>query len=730
MKYILKTNKLLINSPESPHSAFIYTGSPNEGQKDKGKLVVLLDFPKDTKNPKELGNLLIQKIHKLYYKSTLLEQEAILENILEEVNENLPIIAEIDNNWAKKFNAVIAIIYRQEVYFSPLGNVSAWTTNNNKLINIFDYLESNIDKPTVDKIFTNILSGNIEPNQLLFFTTNSMFNHLTKDKIKKIIINNEPASIILKFKELLNKIKTKNFCLVSIKLSQYTPQQKNEKIKKATSLKKEKQEGGININISPQESIDHLLQSQQATEEILSKGKSSVINTEKKPDLDDIDITDIQKNKNKQNFNKYLVQSFKTYFSILGKIFKAVYNFFRDIILTIKKRIARISIPKIKIPNKISPPAPLPNKAMKKINGGKNIIIIAIILLIAFASSILIMNNKKKLELEKEKYEQILQNIDEKQEEYDLLLIYNDSGQAKNKLEEISQLINQLPQRTEEQKSKYNEILDKFTETLNQTRKLNTIKNPEIIAELDFSPEKIIKDGNNLIAIGKDSHNLVSLDLKTKEIKSISSTEINYDNILNFSKDGNFIYGLKENDRVIKIDLINQTAQEITITYHPNHKQADDLMVYGGRIYILDSQNNQIYKHNQGTISFGKGEEWIQDGTDIQNAQALTIDGNIYIATNKGEIKKFYTGNSVKFDIEEIDPQIKNIDQIFTDTTINEIYFLDNNSKRVIIINKDGVLINQFYLPTLATMTDFIVDGAAQKVYIQSDNKIVSLNLN
>ncbi len=733
MKYILKTNKLLINSQESAHGAFIYTGSPNEGQKDKGKLVVLLDFPKNTENPKELGNLLIQKIHKLYYKSALVEQEAILENILEEVNENLPMIANIDNNWAKKFNAVIAIVYRQEVYFSPLGNVSAWTTNNNKLINIFDYLESNIDKPTVDKIFTNILSGNIEPNQLLFFTTNTIFNYLAKDKIEKTIVNNEPAGIILKFKELLNKVKTKNFCLVSIKLSQYTSKQKDEKIKKTTPLKKEKQEGGININISPKQSIDHLLQSQQATEEILSKGKSSAITIEKKPDLDDIDITGIQKTKkkqNNQNFNKYLIESLKTYIAILGTIFKAIYSFVRNIIVTIKEKITRTSIPKIKTLNKTTPPSPLPKKAMKKITGGKNIVIIAIILLIAFAASIFIMNNKKKLELEKEEYETILKNIDEKQEEYDLLLIYNDSGQAKDKLDEISNLINELPQRTKEQKERYNEILNKFTETLNKTRKLNTIKEPEVIAELDFTPIEIVKYGNNLIALGSESSQFSSLDLKTKEIKNISPANTNYQNIKAFDKDGNFIYGLKDNDQVVKINLDEQSAEEVTITYHPNYKKVDDLMIYNSRIYILDSENDQIYKHNQGDESFGKGEAWIKDSSEINTGTSITIDGNIYVATNTGEIKKFYTGNLEKFEVEKIDPEVKNINEIFTDTTINEIYLMDSNSKRIIVINKDGALINQFYLPTLSTMNNFIIDGAAQKVYIQSDNKIISLNLN
>ncbi len=221
MKYILKTSKLLINSKEGLNNIFIYTGSPHENQKNKGKLIIMIELPKETKNPQDLSNLIIQKIHKLYYNSPLNEQEAILENILEEVNENIPLITKVNNSWLKKINAVIAIIYRQEVFFSPLGNVSAWVTSENKLINIFDYLKSDIDEPKIDKIFTNILSGNIEPNQLLMFTTNSIFNHLSKDQVSKIIINNEPAGLNLRLKEKLYKIKNENFCLTSIKLSPY-----------------------------------------------------------------------------------------------------------------------------------------------------------------------------------------------------------------------------------------------------------------------------------------------------------------------------------------------------------------------------------------------------------------------------------------------------------------------------------------------------------------------------
>lgn len=739
MKYILKTSKLLINSKQGLNNIFIYTGSPNENQKNKGKLIIMIELPKKTQNPQNLSNLIIQKIHKLYYNSPLNEQEAVLENILEEVNENIPLITEVDTSWLKKINAVIAIIYRQEVFFSPLGDVSAWVTSENKLVNIFDYLKSDIDEPKIDKIFTNILSGNIEPHQLLMFTTNSIFNHLSKDQVSKIIVNNEPAGLSLKLKEKLYKIKNENFCLTSIKLSPYIKREKA--INKSDSAEPlNKTQGKININVSSQQSIDELLKSQQITEDILKKGKSKIQKEEElkipsKEEMKKETKPEIKKiPRLKKSFHKLSKAPkihFKKYFQIIHQKFLSLYSAvifaIKELRKPLKPKLQKISPKNKKLKSQISLPSfksPISNISKNKI-----IIILAAILLLGFTIGTIIIQNNKKLAEEKMAYKQTLQDIEEKQEEYDLLLIYKDKGQAKEKLQEISELINKLPQKTTEQKEKYNKILDQFTEIFNEVRKLNTIKNPDVFSELNFKANKIVKYGNNLIIAGSNSDQLVNLDLKTREIKNLNIKDISYENISVFEKNENFLYGLQNNDKVIKIDLDKNEGKQIEITHHPNYIQANDMTMYNGRIYASDNQSNQIYKYNQGTENFGKGEAWINDETNINHATSITIDGNIYLGTNTGELIKLYTGVKSDFQIEEIDPKVENINKVFTDITIQEIYFIDNNSKRLIIINKKGELVNQYYFPTLSSMDNFVVDGAAKKIYIQSENKIIVLDI-
>ncbi len=197
----------------------------------------------------------------------------------------------------------------------------------------------------------------------------------------------------------------------------------------------------------------------------------------------------------------------------------------------------------------------------------------------------------------------------------------------------------------------------------------------------------------------------------------------------NFVKNNNYLYTINSG-RIITFNLEDKEISEIEIELHPENNNIRDFAFYNNNLYILDDFSNQIYKYNAIENYFSSGNTWINNENNIQKASSLTIDGNIYISQENGNLKRFYSGSLQEFKIEDIDPKIENINKIYTDRSINEIYIMDNISKTIIIINKEGSLIAQYYFPTIESMDDFLVDGAAQKIYILSENKIVSLNLN
>ncbi|MDD4289859.1 MAG: hypothetical protein PHH83_01110 [Patescibacteria group bacterium] len=753
MKYILKTSKLSLNPNNNQNKSIIYTGSPNKDQKDKGKLIVMLDFPDKTENTKELGNLLVQKIHKLYYESSLIDQESILEEIIKGSNENLPLLTEIDKDWLKKFNALIAIIYRQNVYFSPVGNISAWVNSQKgKIINIFDYVNSDIEKATVDNIFTNILSGNLDPGQSLIFTTNTIFDYISENKIDTIMKENDPQGIAIKLKELLFQIKDKSFCLASIKLSPY---EESDKHQESTREK-------ILVSESAKESIDNLLNIQQKTKDILTKGKTKTEESEtqektakelrskklNQKSFDDLleesvqeyeeaiisqDIKEklqeeisINPNENLYSRKKQKPQNKIDILKILNNILKIIVSPFIKILNAISKiKLLRKNKDKnMLISRKQEGPISVFKSPKKK---NKLILILAIIILVVFIISLILTNKKRESVLENEKYNKILSEINDKKMEYDLANIYKDENQAKEKLKEISDLVNSLPQKTKKQQEQYSNILNSVIEILNKVRKMETITNPEILAELNFNANKIIKQGDQLIVLGSNSSEISKIDTNSKSQTNIGR-DSSYTNINTFAKNGDYIIGLDIKD-LIKINSTNSEITKESITYHPNYKSSNDAEFYAENLYILDSQSNQIYKHLGNNGKLGKGDTWIKDASSVSNSNCITIDTNIYIGNNDGSILKMYSGKKLPFELKDVDPKISKIDKIYTDKTIKEIYLLESQSRRIIIIDKDGNLLKQYYLPTLKEIDNFSIDGATKKLYILSDSKIITINI-
>lgn len=754
MKYILKTSKLSLNPHNNQNKSIIYTGSPNKNQKDKGKLLVMLDFPDKTENVKELGNLLVQKIHKLYYESNLIDQESILEEIIKETNENLPLLTEIDRDWLKKFNALIAIIYRQDVYFSPVGNISAWVNSQKgKIINIFDYINSDIEKATIDNIFTNILSGNLDPEQSLIFTTNTIFDYIAEEKIDSIMKENDPQGVAIKLKELLFQVKDKSFCLATIKLSPY---EINETHPESTREK-------VVVSESAKESIDNFLNIQQKTKDILTKGKTKLEENESQEKLSKETVL---KKSNQKSFDDLLEETAQQYekpiisedikekleqettptttenlysrkkqksnnriniFKILNNILKILISPFIKIVEIIAKiKLPRRNKNKDKLISKRQEGPISVFRSPKKKN--KIILILAVIILVGFIVSLIVTNKKRESSIENEKYNKILSEIKDKKMEYDLANIYKDENQAKEKLKEISDLINALPQKTKKQQEQYSTVLNSVTEILNKVRKMETITNPEIMMELNFNTYKIIKQGNQLIALGANSSQISKIDINSKSQTNIGKDGL-YTNINTFTKNGDYVIGLDIKD-LVKISPINSEITKEPITYHPNYKSSNDAEFYADNLYILDSQSNQIYKHVGNNGKLDKGDTWIKDASSVSNSNCITIDTNIYIGNNDGSILKLYSGKKLPFELKDIDPKISKIDKIYTDKTIKEIYLLESQNRRIIIIDKDGNLLKQYYLPTLKQINGFAVDGASKKLYLNSENKIIIININ
>jgi hypothetical protein len=144
-----------------------------------------------------------------------------------------------------------------------------------------------------------------------------------------------------------------------------------------------------------------------------------------------------------------------------------------------------------------------------------------------------------------------------------------------------------------------------------------------------------------------------------------------------------------------------------------------EMIVANNAIYTLDSANNQIVK-----IAYAnKYQKQVSALGDFSNARDFGVDKDIYVLY-PDKLVKFVAGQPQAFPLPNMTETLTNGDKILV---ASNLYILEGNKKRVIILNKNGALINQIYFPTTTNPTDFYVDEAARQLYILDDNKLYKI---
>ncbi len=159
---------------------------------------------------------------------------------------------------------------------------------------------------------------------------------------------------------------------------------------------------------------------------------------------------------------------------------------------------------------------------------------------------------------------------------------------------------------------------------------------------------------------------------------------------------------------------------------------------WSNRIYLLDATDSQIWKYTyKGTRDkFGSAEEYfVDDDTDISNAQDFTIDSNVYVLNNSGDVYKFYGGTKAEFYINNAPfNAFKNPSVIYTNEKLDEVYILDSQDGRVLVFLKNSQTGNleyssQYLIDGMGELRDIYVDADSRKLYVLTPTAVLEVDL-
>src|SRR3989344_4228953 len=259
------------------------------------------------------------------------------------------------------------------------------------------------------------------------------------------------------------------------------------------------------------------------------------------------------------------------------------------------------------------------------------------------------------------------------------------------------------------------EFANQLQSLKDQINKVSTVNDPKVFLQLKHEPTILSRFGTGFLFTNKDSNSLSSYNgTSLKDYFLLNSLKSDITGVNSFTPagvvvvSGGSIYHIDQNLKQFEPIISKANAQFI------------GLKTFGNNLYTLNPGAGQVMR-----VTFSKNAyamAGINTGSQ-ENIRDFGADKDIYLLFTDKILK--ITNNQVQaFPFPALSDKITNANKIFVGANL---YILEPNKKRVVILNKNGQLLNQIYFPTIDQMLDLTVDEASRSLYILGDNQLYKI---
>ena len=738
-----KLSKLVLIPTKKPSTtAEVFISNPQiDEEAILGKLFILCEVESTKAAALKIINFLISALPANYYQNEKISLKQkmgainvgeIFEQALMKTNEefaNFLKSQKIKIN-AKELNVAAGVIVKNNCYFSSIGKIKSFlvysektpagpsieTEDENspakkiyKVVNVEEQ-EKNT-RVNIGKIFSYVTEGKIPPEGYFLFANEIFPEYISHKQLIKIITTLPPASAVEQIKSQLHKINSYvTFLALLIKNSRQIETKKviptfGQGPTEVSLEKIRETEAQTSRYLSPAGVI-----SPDKYTGLLKSVWHKIFKPKPRGQLSQIRDKVFFQKKSRTLFSRRtanLIRAIVAYFInsivyLLSFLIHPKKSFFK-----LKKLTYKIKLSLFKAWRWFFSLSML----------SKAVFIAAAVCLFLFAYSIYQMQAKKITEIKTQEYEQTLQLIEQKQNQIEASLLYNNEEKALVLVNEVDGLLAEISG----YKNIDQNLIDKFRQKNNeQMEKLSRVNKLELTEIANFIHLSQNVDPRQIFMLNK---NIIALDIKNNVIYKYSSD----DNTINILSEelGNIDQGALANDNLLLISPNKRTVidqeekiSSIDIGLYDQAGEVTAISYYNNRLYLLSAAQNELYRYSR---DYQIKEGWIKEDIDIKNSVSLAIDGYIYILKSSGEVLKFLSGYSQEFELAAVNPPFASAAKIkVSDEERGFIYILEPANKRLVVFNKEGKFIVQYKMENLNNLRDFIV--------LEEDKKILFLD--
>lgn len=751
------------SNPEVSHVLLNITEPSTAAERGKGYFFAICEIDNSTTKYIAKMQSIIDEIENSYYEIPDQAGQSAMEIVLEKINqENLSMIQQ-----ETPLHCIVGAIRENDIIFSFHGypQMVLFYKTKDGLYKKMDLVEQNklgeqydiSDGIKNNQLFSQIIQGKIGPNDFFFAGTPHIIEYFNHDRLQKIITTRPPRQSSEHLQRVLSEIKNNlsfGGIIINLQAGEAVPIiMKSSPARKGDSARSLKSLFSTERNTANILSPSFLPRFQKNTENTATREEvqSSMMSGRDNGPNAEISSSHLHsrigkaKKAEKMNFE----DSTKKTLGIIWKIIKFIGRglgllllFIGAILSTLGRNFLLLFFVTTNYQNRRHNILSEWARWWKNLRENashlplitKILLSLSIILLLAFSGGVIYLGAKQKKAARISAYTTAIQNIKTKESAAESYLVYNDTGAALANIQDAQNIIKNLTCISAAEKETCQELTDRLNNIQMKARKI-TLAHPQLLTDWNtLSPLSQIHNifilNNKIYGFGQTSTNIATYDPLVKESKLITPGIL----VKNFMaasvpKENDYAVLLYDNKYIAQFKPSDNSWRKIDADFPNQNANISGITVYNRRLYSLDAQNNQVYKHDNIKTGFSMGKEWLKNTADIKNGVDLTVDGDLFVLGKNGSIYKFTAGTAEPFAVAGLDPQLTSADEIWTYNDLSYIYILDTAGKRIIVLNKNGELKTQITAAEFTNPTSMVVEEQKGVAYVLDNNKVYLIEL-
>jgi hypothetical protein len=631
------------------------------------------------------------------------------EQALSRVNRDLTKAAKDLSLALNRFHAVIGVVSRGQIFLSGIGNLKALflhkSAERRYVIYELDAQFHDGQEQSWEKPLVAVLDGEMHPGDILYLATPVSHQVLGMNELQDILVTLPPAGALQRIRQFLPA--TDYYGAVSFQ-----------------ALEEDK--AGVIRKANPINSLQELEHTKERTASVLGDQQADLVNT----------VKEVASGLSKRLSSPGVRGAQATAKRALSLVVKALSKLAASLAMLAAKAadLAKQAFAKGRSSRALrhgvgrSRPSGKPGfvgaarAALVDLSASRKLALFGFMLVMVIGGGIVFIKGGDKERGQGEQaFTDSVQSVEEKILAAEASLIYRNTAEAQQTMEEAAVALEAVPRDTNEHTAEA-ERLDKALAELQAKIRGITLVSPTVIADLrstETSASFLGATGtvNGVIALA-DTLGVYKLDALQGSWLKQETTNGPLSRIKSATTLGSDVIVVDATQQLGRVDLTALTMNTVSSGTN-TMASVEDITSYNDALYALTAASQQLVKMRQQGPNFEAGTAWIgARTTDLTTARAVAIDSDVYLLLAT-DIVKFTSGREQDWQVAAIDPPLSAPIDLWTAFESKYLYVLDPPEKRILVIDKaSGAVEAQYVADAFAGAAGFVVEEATSKITV------------